>query len=103
MSIDTSAFFDSPPRKGGVDSFGAALDVDTFLQERGLLNIRGDDNEDALTEGTSPKTGATTPARSDGWVIEEEEAEEGKVVLKRSYPEKLTILTRCYSSYIYYR
>jgi hypothetical protein len=41
--------------------------VDAFFGER--LDLA-----DALTDGTSPNTGATTPARSDGWVVEDDES-----------------------------
>ena len=60
MSLDTASFFESPSRHTGVD-------VDAFFGER--LDLA-----DALTDGTSPNTGATTPARSDGWVVEDDES-----------------------------
>lgn len=73
MTLDTAAFFESPRRGGAVDKdLESSFDVDAFFGERLDLAHRGG-GEDALTEGTSPNTGATTPARSDGWIEEEEE------------------------------
>jgi hypothetical protein len=81
MSIDTSAFFGSPVQAGVETSIGTSIDVDSFFNGNGLLGARRDEKEDEFTDGTSPKTGATTPARSDGWVIEDEEIEEGEDIV----------------------
>lgn len=95
MSIDTSAFFGSPVRKGADNDLGGGIDVESFFNGNGLLGARRDENEDAFTDVTSPKTGATTPARSDGWVIEEE-IEEGEGVSQRLPELGITRLGRCY-------
>lgn len=68
MSLDTASFFESPRR----DSATLTLDVDSFFGERIDLAPRGKALEDALTDGTSPRT----PARSEGWFEEDEEPKE---------------------------
>jgi hypothetical protein len=67
MSLDTASFFESPRRQAADKDVGPGIDVDAFFGERLAL-------DDALTDATSPNTGATTPARSDGWIVEDDEA-----------------------------
>jgi len=83
MSVDTSAFFGSPSRNQIDDTLGTGIDIDAFFKGNGILGARRDENEDAFTDETSPQTGATTPARSDGWVIEEDAIEEGEDAIQQ--------------------
>lgn len=81
MSFGDFSFFDSPtkPPKPELAENGAPrpevdlrFDTDAFFGER-VTNIAGLD--DALTDETSPNTRGTTPARSEGWLIEDDPLE----------------------------
>ncbi|PVF95198.1 P-loop containing nucleoside triphosphate hydrolase protein [Serendipita vermifera] len=72
MSLDTESFFLSPPRATAPEISQENINVDDFFGEP--MNFRGggpNGAEDALTDGTSLHTRGTTPALSDGWMVEE--------------------------------
>jgi hypothetical protein len=81
MSFGNSSFFDSPKRQSKPDGaltetvepeLDLRFDTDAFFGERITTNNKTDD---ALTDETSPNTRGTTPARSEGWLVEDEPLE----------------------------
>jgi hypothetical protein len=78
MSLDTESFFLSPPRATTSETAQENINVDDFFGEP--MDFRGGGTngaDDALTDGTSLHTRGTTPALSDGWMVEEEKQAEG--------------------------
>lgn len=81
MSFGASSFFDSPvksskPEPAETESLQPELDLqfntEAFFGERITRNGKSDD---ALTDDTGPNTRGTSPARSEGWLVEDEALE----------------------------
>ncbi|CAG7845866.1 Chromosome transmission fidelity protein 18 [Serendipita indica DSM 11827] len=88
MSLETSSFFESPVKDASELPSAPALDASNFFGDPVEPALKFRDNQDALTDATSPNTTAATPAPSDGWIVEDTDEPEDYVAPDGNMPEE---------------